>query len=92
MEVSGRVGYLAQDAHIFATSISENVRIGNRDATPEQVADALARAGLDLEPTRIVGEAGSTLSGGDPGDRLEDQTVAMPSVSVLLFRRVSGHG
>ncbi|MCA0252436.1 MAG: thiol reductant ABC exporter subunit CydD [Actinobacteria bacterium] len=63
--VAGRVGYLAQDAHIFTTTIDENVRIGNRDATPEQVADALARAGLDLDPSRIVGEAGTTLSGGE---------------------------
>ncbi len=65
VDVDGRVGYLAQDAHIFTTTIDENVRIGNRDATSEQVADALARAGLDLEPSRIVGEAGSSLSGGE---------------------------
>ncbi|MGC3953652.1 MAG: thiol reductant ABC exporter subunit CydC [Propionicimonas sp.] len=65
IELAGRVGYLAQDAHIFTTTIDENVRIGNRDATPGQVADALTRAGLTLEPSRIVGEAGSTLSGGE---------------------------
>ncbi|MCW5952046.1 MAG: thiol reductant ABC exporter subunit CydC [Propionibacteriaceae bacterium] len=65
VEVAGRVGYLAQDAHIFTTTVDENVRIGNRDASPDQVADALARAGLDLDPARIVGEAGSTLSGGE---------------------------
>lgn len=65
VRVAGRVGYLAQDAHIFATTIDENVRIGNRDATPDQVVGALARAGLDLDPSRIVGEAGSTLSGGE---------------------------
>ena len=61
----GRVGYLAQDAHIFATSVAENVRIGNKDATDAQVADALARAGLDLDPQRLVGEDGHTLSGGE---------------------------
>lgn len=61
----GRVGYLAQDAHIFSTSIIENVLIGNRDATPEQVGDALARAGLDTDPDRIVGEGGHDLSGGE---------------------------
>ncbi len=63
--VRGRVGYLAQDAHIFATSLAENVRIGKKDATDEQVVDALARAGLDLSPDRIVGELGATLSGGE---------------------------
>lgn len=59
------ISYLAQDAHIFATTLSENVRIGNRSATPEQVAEALTMAGLDLDPGRIVAEAGSTLSGGE---------------------------
>lgn len=61
----GRVGYLAQDAHIFATSIAENVRIGNKDATDDEVADALARAGLPIDPDRLVGEDGTTLSGGE---------------------------
>ena len=62
---SGQVGYLAQDAHIFATSVAENVRIGNKDATDAEVARALDRAGLRLDPERIIGEAGSTLSGGE---------------------------
>lgn len=65
VERAGRVGYLAQDAHIFATSVAENVRIGNKDATDEQVADALRRAGIDLPLDRVIGEAGSTLSGGE---------------------------
>ncbi|MFT3888083.1 MAG: thiol reductant ABC exporter subunit CydC [Arachnia sp.] len=61
----GRVGYLAQDAHIFATTVGENVRIGNRDATEADIADALARAGLAMDQGRRIGEAGSTLSGGE---------------------------
>lgn len=61
----GRVGYLAQDAHIFATSVAENVRIGNRDAPDDQVRDALHRAGVDLDPDRILGEGGLGLSGGE---------------------------
>ncbi len=63
--VTGRVGYLAQDAHIFATSIAENVRIGNRDADAEDVRHALDRAGLPLDAARVVGEQGATLSGGE---------------------------
>lgn len=61
----GRIGYLAQDAHIFTTTIAENVRIGNRDATDADIAEALARAGLDLDPKRQVGESGESLSGGE---------------------------
>lgn len=62
---AGRVGYLAQDAHIFASTVAENVRIGNKDATDEEVVDALHRAGLDLPLDRVIGEEGSTLSGGE---------------------------
>lgn len=65
LERGGRVGYLAQDAHIFATSVAENVRIGNKDASDEEVAAALAGAGLPLDPDRVVGEDGATLSGGE---------------------------
>lgn len=61
----GRVGYLEQDAHIFATTLAENVRIGNKDASDEEVADALRHAGLALDPQRRIGEAGTTLSGGE---------------------------
>lgn len=61
----GTVGYLAQDAHVFNTSVAENVRIGDRDADDAAVSAALARAGLTLEPGRIVGEEGSRLSGGE---------------------------
>ena len=64
--VTGRPGYLAQDAHVFNTSVIENVRIGNRDATDDDIVAALRRAGLGhLDPRRIVGEEGSTLSGGE---------------------------
>ncbi|MDR1214537.1 MAG: thiol reductant ABC exporter subunit CydC [Propionibacteriaceae bacterium] len=65
LEAVGRIGYLAQDAHIFATSVAENVRIGHKGASPEQVVTALRRAGLSLDPDRSVGELGSTLSGGE---------------------------
>ena len=62
---TGRVRYLAQNAHVFATSISENVRIGCRDATESEVVTALGRAGLTIPPERVVAEDGGTLSGGE---------------------------
>jgi ATP-binding cassette subfamily C protein CydCD len=65
LETTGRIGYLAQDAHIFATSVSENVRIGNKGATEDEVVAALAEAGLSLDPERQIGEMGSTISGGE---------------------------
>ena len=71
-----RISYLAQDAHIFATTLAENVKIGNKDAGEQQVATAMVRAGLTLDPERIVCEQGATLSGG------EAQRVALARVLV----------
>jgi thiol reductant ABC exporter CydC subunit len=66
VDAPGQIAYLAQDAHIFATTIAENVRIGNPQATDEEVVTALAKAGAThLESQRIVGEDGTTLSGGE---------------------------
>lgn len=65
MRRADRVGYLAQDAHIFTTTVAENVRIGNKDATDQQVEAALRGAGLQLPSDRLIGEAGTTLSGGE---------------------------
>lgn len=63
--VSGGVGYLAQDAHLFDTTVAENLRIGRRDADDAACNAVLARVGLDLPLDRLVGERGSGLSGGE---------------------------
>ena len=65
LETTGRIGYLAQDTHIFTTTIAENVRIGNKDATDDEVRQALAEAGLDMDLDRETGEMGVGLSGGE---------------------------
>lgn len=82
VETTGRVRYLAQDAHVFATSVAENVRIGDREATDEEALRALERAGLDMPLDRVVGEDGATLSGG------EAQRLALARVLVQHH----GHG
>ena len=61
----GRIGYLAQDAHLFATTVAENIRIGRREAEPEDVSAALQAARLPLDPERLLGEAGASISGGE---------------------------
>jgi ATP-binding cassette, subfamily C, bacterial CydCD len=65
------VGLVAQDAHIFDTTLEENLRLARRDATAEQVADALRRARLDDWVATLpdglntpVGAHGAKLSGG----------------------------
>ncbi|MFF8710340.1 thiol reductant ABC exporter subunit CydD [Streptomyces sp. NPDC015184] len=65
------VGLCAQDAHVFDSSIRENLRLARTDATDDELRDALGRArlldwveslpdGLDTP----VGEHGARLSGG----------------------------
>jgi thiol reductant ABC exporter CydC subunit len=65
MEVFGQVGYLAQDAYLFDTTVAENVRIGRGDASDDEVSTALQQVRLDLAPTRLVGEHGTRVSGGE---------------------------
>lgn len=84
IERGGQVGYLAQDAHIFATSVAENVRIGNKEATDEEVRRALQRANLDVQPDRVIGEAGATLSGGERRRLALARVLAAPRDVLIL--------
>ena len=70
-DVRSAIGMLAQDSHIFDTTIEENLRLARRDATAEELRAALAAAGLlpwvDGLPQGLatrVGSHGSRLSGG----------------------------
>lgn len=67
-----RIGYLGQDDVVFDTTIRENLRIADPDATVEAMRAALDTAGLltavDAMPDGIdtaVGEHGDRLSGGE---------------------------
>lgn len=71
-DVRSRIGYLGQDDVVFDTSIRENLRIADPDATDDQMRAALAAAGLlaavDAMPEALdtpVGEHGGRLSGGE---------------------------
>jgi thiol reductant ABC exporter CydC subunit len=65
------VGLVSQDAHIFDTTLEENLRLARRDATPAQLRSAVRRARLldwveelpDGLETR-VGAQGARISGG----------------------------
>ncbi len=61
----------AQDAHLFNTTVRENLLIGRREATDAELWDALATveldtfvAGLPDGVDTMVGQAGERLSGG----------------------------
>ena len=65
------VGLVSQDAHIFDTTLEENLRLARRDATRAQLLDALDRArllewiaGLPAGLDTRVGARGAEISGG----------------------------
>lgn len=66
------VGMLTQQAHIFDTSIADNVRIGDPTASADEVADVLTKvhldpflAGLPNGIDTVVGSFGAAISGGE---------------------------
>lgn len=90
IEVSGRIGYLAQDAHVFSTTVTENVRIGRKDAPAEDIDAALQRAHVDIDPARQVGEGGTALSGGEQR-RLGLARLAVGNFQVLILDEPTEH-
>ena len=70
-ELRGAIGYAPQDPFLFSTSIQENLKFGDADASEQEVRRVLGVADLEGEvevfpdglDTR-VGERGITLSGG----------------------------
>jgi ATP-binding cassette subfamily B protein IrtB len=71
-DLLSRISMVFQDVYLFHDTIYNNIRVGRPDATPEQV-EAAARAArchefIERLPDRyhtLVGEGGSTLSGGE---------------------------
>ncbi|WP_103886278.1 thiol reductant ABC exporter subunit CydD [Actinacidiphila yanglinensis] len=63
-DVRRLVGLCAQDAHVFASTVRENLRLARPGATDGALREALAAARLDLDLDTEVGEHGARLSGG----------------------------
>lgn len=65
------IGYVFQETYLFGTSVKENIRFGNPDATDEQIVEAAMAASahefIALLPEgydTFIGERGIKLSGG----------------------------
>ena len=85
------VGLCAQDAHIFDSTIAENVRLARPDASDADLRDALERAhlldwvdGLPDGLSTFVGEQGARLSGGQR-QRLELARSILADRPILVF-------
>jgi thiol reductant ABC exporter CydC subunit len=91
------IGLCAQDAHVFDTTLGENLRLARREASDEQVRAALGRAGLldwvESLPAGLdtdVGEFGVRLSGGQR-QRLSLARVLLADFPVLVLDEPTEH-
>ncbi|WP_405714697.1 thiol reductant ABC exporter subunit CydD [Streptomyces sp. NBC_00046] len=91
------VGLCAQDAHVFDSTIRENLRLARTGATEEELRDALGRARLldwaDALPDgldTLVGEHGARLSGGQR-QRLALARAILADFPVLVLDEPAEH-
>jgi ABC-type multidrug transport system fused ATPase/permease subunit len=91
------VGLLSQDAHVFDTTIRANLRLACRDATDEQLREALRATrlldwvdGLPAGLDTYAGELGGRLSGGER-QRLAAARVLLADFGVMVLDEPGEH-
>ncbi|WP_103063525.1 thiol reductant ABC exporter subunit CydC [Actinomyces qiguomingii] len=90
-EAASRVSLTAEDAHVFDTSVLENLRVADGALTPDRAEVLLGRAGLgdwlshlpDGLDTRLGADA-TTVSGGERRRLLLARALAAPAPLMLL--------
>ncbi|MGH8879188.1 MAG: ATP-binding cassette domain-containing protein, partial [Stackebrandtia sp.] len=64
-DVRGVIGGMLSDAHVFNTTVKDNLLVAGPEATDGRLREVLTRAGLaELDLSIMVGEDGRSLSGG----------------------------
>ena len=85
------IGVLNQQPHIFNTTIRNNIRLGNIEATDEEVEQAAFQAGLEPVISKlsqgidtIVEESGKRFSGGEP-QRIALARILLQDVPIIII-------
>ncbi len=90
-EIFTQIGVLNQSPHLFNTSILNNVRLGNLNASDEEVAEAIKQVGLDQLVASlpqglntVVEEGGKRFSGGEQ-QRIALARILLQNVPVVII-------
>ncbi len=90
-QLASRVAFFAEDAHVFATSLRENIRVVRGNLTDEHIAHALDLAGLGTWVAElpegldtILGSGGEDVSGGERRRLLLARAIAHGAAVTVL--------
>ena len=96
-QLTAHIAMTAEDAHVFATTIYENLRVARASLTRDEASDLLTRAGLDEwikslpeGIDTVIGSGGTTVSGGERRRLLMARALAAPA-PVLAIDEASEH-
>ena len=96
-QLASHITMTAEDAHVFATTIYENLRVARASLTREEATELLAQAGLatwvgslpDGLDT-VIGSGGTTVSGGERRRLLMARAMAAPA-PIMAVDEASEH-